>query len=52
MTLVSSFDTNLQIGRKFLEGSGVVDQRKSFLVDDFGVIIKQATHNMKDSGLF
>ena len=44
MTLVSSFDRYLQIGRKFLEGSGVVDssvnnQKNPVLVDDFSVVI-------------
>ena len=44
MTLVSSFDRYLQIGRKFIEGSGVVDssvndQKNPVLVDDFSVVI-------------
>ena len=50
MTLVSSFDTNLQIGRKFLEGSGVVDssvndQKNPVLVDDFSVVILKVLSN-------
>ena len=44
MTLVSSFDRYLQIGRKFLEGSGVVDssvnnQKNPILVDDSSVVM-------------
>ena len=44
MTVVSSFERYFQIGRKCLEGSGVVDSsvndlKNPVLVDDFSVVI-------------